>query len=100
MLDPLRIDRCRLVVYANRQQEPVNNLVSLPAPGGKPPSPRSERDRLIRCCGDKSFLVEPLDDAMGSHVADPKSLGQIGEAADILAGEDVRNCFDVVLRCF
>lgn len=100
VLDAFCVCCCGLWVYADGDEEAVDGIVALAAPGGEAFALGGELDWLVGLGGCEAFCDESSDGFDDGDVRDAEAFCEVGDAAVALGVDDVRDGFGVVFGEF
>lgn len=96
VLDPLSIDRSRLLANAQSSQERFDDLVSFPRLGRQSLAFCGQFDRLVRFGLNQAIALQSANRIVDRRMSHGKLLDQIDRPADTTLSDRVGNRFDII----
>jgi hypothetical protein len=100
VFDSLGVDRRDTFVNADRNEKTMHDVVALTAMSREPSPFGREFDRLVPFRGEVAFSLKAVHDFDDGHVADTKSLGQVGDTTRAVHINDIGDGFDIIFGRF
>ena len=97
VLDPLGIDRRDPGIDPDREEKPVDDLVSPPAGCGQASAGVGKANRLARPGLGEAVTLKSLDGPHHRDVGDPEARGELGHPAAVLTVFEFRDRLAIVL---
>lgn len=100
VFDALGIDGGDFGIHADREKEPVHDVVAYPALIGKAPALWRELDGLVGFGRDQALPLEPLDGLDDGHMRYAELVREITHSADAAHLDQVADRFDIIFSEF
>lgn len=100
VFDSLGVHSRNFRINTERQQKPVDQLVTLPALLRQPPTLWCQFDRSVRRCDNQTVAFQPLDDPDHRDVRDAETLCEVRHTALPVGIGERSDCLDVILGRF